>query len=81
MKDFVPPAIKASQEYGAKFIIRGGKTMATQGAAPSPRVVVIQFDSLDKAEAWWNSPAQKAAQAIGDKYATFRSFLVEGLGQ
>ncbi len=81
MKEFVPPATKSLQESGGKFVIRGGKTVATQGAAPAPRVVVIQFDSLDKAEAWWNSPAQKTAQAIGDKYGTFRSFIVEGLGQ
>ena len=80
-KEFVPPATKSFQDQNGKFLIRGGKTVATQGAAPAPRVVVIQFDSLDKAQAWWNSPAQKAAQAIGDKYASFRSFIVEGLGQ
>jgi uncharacterized protein (DUF1330 family) len=81
MKEFVPPATKSLQDQGGKFVIRGGKTIAAQGAPPAPRVVVIQFDSLDKAQAWWNSPAQKAAQAIGDKYATFRGFLVEGLAQ
>jgi uncharacterized protein (DUF1330 family) len=81
VKEFVPPATKSFQDQNGKFLVRGGKTVATQGAAPSPRVVVIQFDSLDKAEAWWNSSAQKAAQAIGDKYATFRSFIVEGLAQ
>jgi uncharacterized protein (DUF1330 family) len=80
-KEFIPVATKSLQDQGGKFVIRGGKTVATQGAAPAPRVVVLQFESLDKAEAWWNSPAQKAAQAIGDKYATFRSFLVEGLAQ
>jgi uncharacterized protein (DUF1330 family) len=79
MKEFVPPATKSLQEQAGKFVIRGGKTVATQGAAPAPRVVVIQFESFDKAQAWWNSPTQKAAQAIGDKYATFRSFLAEGL--
>ena len=80
-KEFVPPATKSLQDQGGKFVIRGGKTVATQGAAPAPRVVVLQFESLDKAQAWWNSPVQKEAQAIGDKYATFRSFLVEGLAQ
>ena len=80
-KEFVPPATKSFQDQNGKFLIRGGKTVATQGAAPAPRVVVIQFESLDKAQAWWNSPAQKATQAIGDKYASFRSFIVEGLGQ
>jgi len=81
MKEFVPSATKSLQDSGGKFIIRGGKTIATQGSAPPPRVVVLQFDSLEKAEAWWNSLDQKAAQAIGEKYASFRSFLVEGLAQ
>ncbi len=78
-KDFVPLAVKSLQDSGGKFLVRGGKTIATQGAAPAPRVVILQFENLNKAEAWWNSPAQKAAEAVGDKYATFRSFLVEGL--
>jgi uncharacterized protein (DUF1330 family) len=61
--------------------VRGGKTINLQGAAPAPRIIVIQFDNLDKAQAWWNSPAQKSAQAIGDKFGSFRSYLVEGLSQ
>jgi uncharacterized protein (DUF1330 family) len=80
-KEFIPVATKSLQKQGGKFVIRGGKTVATQGSAPAPRVVVLQFESLDKAQAWWNSPVQKEAQSIGDKYATFRSFLVEGLAQ
>ena len=81
MKEFVPSAEKSRQDAGGKFIARGGKTLALQGAAPAPRVVVIQFDNLDKLQAWWNSSAQKSAQAIGDKYGTFRSYAVEGASQ
>jgi uncharacterized protein (DUF1330 family) len=81
MTEFVPPAEKSRQDGGGKFIVRGGKTTTLQGAAPAARIVVIQFDNLDKAQAWWNSPAQKSAQAIGDRYGTFRSYLVEGLPQ
>jgi uncharacterized protein (DUF1330 family) len=33
------------------------------------------------AQALYNSPEYKAAQAIGDKYATFRRYAVEGLPQ
>jgi hypothetical protein len=32
----------------------------------------------DKAQAWWDSPGRKNSQTIGDKYATFRIFAVEG---
>jgi uncharacterized protein (DUF1330 family) len=79
MTEFVPPAEKSRQDGGGKFIVRGGRTITLQGAAPAARIVVIQFDNLDKAQAWWNSSGQKSAQAIGDRYGTFRSYFVEGL--
>lgn len=78
IKEFAAPGVKPVQEAGGKFLARGGKPVSLQGEAP-PRVTVIQFDSIDKAQAWWNSPTNKNMQAIGDKYATFRSYLVEGV--
>ena len=78
-KEFVPAAVKALQDAGGKFVVRGGNFVVTQGAPPAARIVVLQFASIDKAQNWWNSQAQKEAQVIGDKYATFRSYIVEGL--
>jgi len=80
-KEFLPPVTKAIQDAGGKFIARGGKTITFEGAAPAPRVVVIQFESLEKTQAWNGSAAQVTAQKIGDKFATFRSFAVEGISQ
>jgi uncharacterized protein (DUF1330 family) len=80
IKEFAAPGVKPVEDAGGKFIARGSKPVALQGEAP-PRVTVIQFESMDKAQAWWNSPTNKSQQAIGDKYATFRSFLVEGVSQ
>lgn len=78
IKQFAAPGVKPVQEAGGKFIVRGSKPVSLQGESP-PRVTVIQFDDMEKAQAWWNSPTNKNMQAIGDKYATFRSFLVEGV--
>ena len=79
MKEFVPAAVKALQDAGGKFVVRGGNIVVTQGTPPAARIVVLQFASIDKAQGWWNSQGQKEAQVIGDKYATFRSYIVEGL--
>jgi uncharacterized protein (DUF1330 family) len=78
-KEFLPPVTKSILDGGGKFIARGGKTVSYLGAPPAPRVIVIQFESLDKAQEWMNSSSNKAAQAIGDKYATFRGYAVEGV--
>jgi len=77
--EFAPAATKAIQDAGGKFIARGGKTISFLGEPAASRVVVFQFESMDKAQSWWNSQARKNASAIGEKYATFRVYAVEGL--
>ena len=61
------------------MIVRGGKTISYEGAAPAPRVIVVQFESLDKLQGLYNSAPYKNAVAVGDKYATQRIFGVEGV--
>ncbi len=78
-KEFLPPVRKTILDAGGKFLAAGGKTISLQGAQPAPRVVIIQWQSLDQEEAWWNSAAAKDAFAIGTKYATFHNYVVEGV--
>jgi uncharacterized protein (DUF1330 family) len=80
-KEYVPPAAKAVIDGGGKYIVRGGTIVPMFGEPPQPRVLVMRFESLDKAKAAFESPAFKAAKAIGDKYAKFRVYAVEGLPQ
>jgi uncharacterized protein (DUF1330 family) len=79
MSEFAPVITKALQDAGGKYLVRGGKSIPMHGAPPAPRVVVVQFESIDKAQAWAASPAAKAAYAIGEKYATLNDFMVEGV--
>ena len=79
-KEYVPLAVKALGAAGSNPLARGGKVVAISGAPPK-RIVINRFDSLDQAVAAYNSPAYKEARAIGEKYATFRAFAVEGLAQ
>ena len=78
-KEFFPLIAKEIQASGGKYIVRGGNPITLQGTPPASRVVVLQFASVDKVQAWWNSPGRKSTQPIGDKYATTRVFAVEGV--
>jgi uncharacterized protein (DUF1330 family) len=80
-KEYVPGAAKAIGDGGGKYVVRGGQVAPFFGEPPKGRVVVMVFDSLDKAQAAFNSPGYKAAKKEGDKYANFRVFAVEGLPQ
>jgi uncharacterized protein (DUF1330 family) len=78
-KEYLPLVTKAIADAGGKFIVRGGKTISYEGAAPAPRVVVVQFENFDKLQALYNSTPYKDAIAVGDKYSTQRIFGVEGV--
>jgi len=78
-REFSPLARKALAEApGYRALVLGGKTIAIEGPAPRTRVIINVFDSLDAAVQAYNSPDFKAAKKIGDKYATFRTYAVEG---
>ena len=78
-KEFLPKAGPALDAAGAKFLVRGGKNETIDGAPPSKRVIISQFESLEKAVAAYNSPAYTEARKIGNQYAKFRIFAVEGV--
>jgi uncharacterized protein (DUF1330 family) len=77
-KEFVPAATKILPELAGKFVVRTSKAEGLAGAPPA-RIVILQFDNIDKLKAWWESPGQKEAQAIGAKYAQFRVYAAEGV--
>jgi uncharacterized protein (DUF1330 family) len=79
--EYVSRAAKAITDGGGKYIVRGGKTVALYGEPPKPRIAIMAFDSLEKAQAAFDSPAYKEAKKAGDKYANFRIYAVEGLSQ
>jgi len=60
------------------FVVRGGKTQAIEGQPPKG-IVVLAFDSTEKALAWYNSPAYQAIKPIREGAAVSRMFLAEGL--
>jgi len=70
----VPGTIAASNGH---YVIRGGKSVSVEGEPPK-RFVVIQFDSVEKARAWENSPAYEAIKPIRHSSAKSRVFIVEG---
>lgn len=57
LKEYAPAATKAIEAAGGKFLVRGGKTVAIEGAPPKGRVIVSAYDNLEQAQAALASPA------------------------
>ena len=60
------------------YVVRGGKTQALEGQPPKG-IVVIAFDSTEKALAWYNSPAHEAIKPIRQGASVSRLLMAEGL--
>ena len=80
-KEFAPKAQAALKGAGGRFLAAGQNVTALEGDPPKTRVIIQVWDSVEKMQAAFNSAEYKEARKIGDKYAKFRAFSVEGLSQ
>jgi len=53
------------------------KVVGIEGDAPEKRVVVLEFENLNKAQAAFASAPHGENRKIGDKHAKFRIFAIE----
>lgn len=65
------------KEYGAKFLVRGGKSESVIGEARQ-RAVVIEFPSYQAALDCYNSEGYQKALELRKKYSSSDQVIVEG---
>lgn len=79
-KEYAPKVQATLKAAGGRLLAAGQKVTAFEGNAPK-RAVVQVWDSLEKIQAWRDSAEYKENRKIGDKYAKFRAYSIEGLPQ
>jgi uncharacterized protein (DUF1330 family) len=86
-KEYAPKAQALIKGAGGRFLAVGGAAATSGGKVtafdgdPPKRVVVQVWDSMDKIEAWRANPEYVELRKVGEKYAKFRSFAVDGVPQ
>jgi uncharacterized protein (DUF1330 family) len=76
-RDYAPKVAGTVQAFGGRFLT-SGKVTALEGNVP-PRFVIIAFDSVEKARAWYDSPVYQPLLETRKKTATSTLFIAEGL--
>ena len=76
-KEYVALNAKAFAKYGAKFLVRGGRSTLKSGTARA-RHVVLEFKDYATALACYESPEYTAAAAVRDKYSSVDVIVIEG---
>ena len=71
-----PPTVAA---YGGKFAVRGGKVEVLEGTWVPERLVVLEFESVERAKQWWSSEEYRDAKQVRQKTAMTNMIVVEGV--
>ena len=76
-KTFLNGTAPILNKHGAKFLIRGGKTISVAGEPPK-RIVLYTFENMDRAADFVNDPDLKPLIPIRDKSSKYRAYIAEG---
>ena len=67
----------AVEKFGARFLVRGGAYDVLEGEWRPQRLVVIEFPSMEKAKAFYDSPEYLAAREARAGVSDFDMLLAE----
>ena len=65
-------------KYGGRFVARAGRTVTLEGPAARSRVVIIEYPSFERAQAWFNSPEYQKIKKAREGAANAQFIAVEG---
>ena len=71
-----PAAIAAA---GGRFVVRGGELAVLEGEWQPKRLVVVEFDDLETAKRFYESPEYQAAIKLREGAANLNMVAVEGV--
>lgn len=82
-KEYLPKAREIIKAHGGRLIAAAGaaatgsQVVAIDGEAPR-RVVIYMYPSMEALQAWRSDPAYAQVRRIGEQYAKYHTFAVEG---
>ena len=68
----------AVAEGGGRFVVRGGEVQVLEGEWHPPRLVVLEFDDLEAAQRWYDSPQYRTVRALREGAGNVNMVLVPG---
>ena len=65
--------------YGGRYVVRGGSVDVREGGWTPSRLVVLEFPTVERARAWWDSPEYAPAKAVRQSCADTQLVITEGV--
>ena len=65
--------------YGGRYLVRGGAVEPVEGNWNPSRLVILEFDSVERAKEWYYSEEYAGPKAMRHNSATTNATFVEGV--
>ena len=65
--------------YGGRYLARDGAIEVFEGAFTPHRGVVLEFPSMARLKAWWESPEYRPLRALRERATTSRLAAIDGI--
>lgn len=82
-RDYQKIGAPSIAQYGGRVLAAGVDVIDYEGVTfddgPQPRVIILEFDTLEAAERWYKSPEYQSAIPIRESCAKARVFVVNGV--
>lgn len=75
-RELVAPTVAAA---GGRYRVRGGDVKVLEGSFVPKRLVILEFDSMQAAQDWYESDAYAPARALRQRSTRSDAILVDGL--
>jgi uncharacterized protein (DUF1330 family) len=75
-RQMVGPTI---EQFGGRFLARGGKVEVLEGGPCPDRVIVLEFPDYDSALAWYSSPEYAPAKSQRIKSSEAELIVTQGV--
>ncbi len=77
--DYIAKAPATVTAFGGRYLARAGRTEKLEGDWTPKRLVILQFESLERAREWLNSPDYTPVKALRHKAAHSNMVVIEGV--
>jgi uncharacterized protein (DUF1330 family) len=71
-------AAEAVANFGGRYLVRGGPMQVLEGSWAPTRIVVLEFDSYERAIEWWHSEEYAPAKALRQRLSETDLLIVDG---
>jgi uncharacterized protein (DUF1330 family) len=75
-REQAPPTIA---RYGGKYLARGGRVEVLEGEWDPQRLVILEFESMERFNEWYNSPEYTPLKQVRGEAAVSDFVVIEGL--